>query len=296
MAEGRPGEVSLVPSPTVGGPVDGYPLPRSGCDSSVGIGTVGRMRRLVPILLGALTIVDLVLRRVRTGRCRQVTQDQIVLAGKLVVPEGEVVETALIFDGPPRSPARSRRRSWFSTGTPRSPAPFGEDVVVFNGDLVIGSGAEVGGDLVTNSTPTVEEGATVRGDRVNVVTRFDVDVVERADSRGGSATGVLADPRLAPARVRAAAGGEGHAAVKDRLGASIGWGAGLFFLLPIGSVILLVTVVGIPLGLFTMLALALIYSVGYVVAATAVGELLVKNPSSRFLVFLVGGSPCARSR
>ena len=60
------------------------------------------------------------------------------------------------------------------------------------------------------------------------------------------------------------------------LGSSIGWGAGLFFLLPIGSVLLLVTVVGIPLGVFTLLALAFIYTLGYVVATIGLGSRVMR--------------------
>ena len=105
---------------------------------------------------------------------------------------------------------------------------------------------------MTQETPQVEEGATVRGDRTSVVTRFDVDMVGFAGrfvwwigySISILILGLLLlafAPQLFPA-VRDI--------VRDRLGSSIGWGFGLFFLLPIGSVILLVTVVGIPLGLF----------------------------------------------
>ena len=219
--------------------------------------------------------------------------DQIVLTGSLVVPEGEVVDTALIFDGPATIAGEVRETLVVFNGDAEVTGTVRGDVVVFNGDLVIRSGAEVGGDLVTNSTPQVEDGARVRGDQVSVVTRFDIDVVGFAGRFawwvGYTVSSLILGmlllafaPRLEE-KVRAA--------VQNRLGASIGWGAGLFFLLPIGAVILLVTIVGIPLGLFTMLALALIYTVGYVVAATAVGGLLVKSPSSRFLVFLVGWLP-----
>ena len=47
-------------------------------------------------------------------------------------------------------------------------------------------------------------------------------------------------------------------------------------------------VVAIPLGLFTLLALGLLYTVGYVAGAHAIGRLLVKPPTSRFLAFLAG--------
>jgi hypothetical protein len=165
-----------------------------------------------------------------------------------------------------------------------------QDVVVFNGDLVVRSGAEIGGDLVTQATPRVEDGAIVRGERSSVVTRFDVDMVGFAGRFawwiGYSVSALILGlllltfaPQLFPS-VRDAA--------RDRLGSSIGWGVGLFFLLPIGSVLLLVTIVGIPLGLFLMLALAFIYTVGYVVATLAVGSMIMKSSSSRYVVFLVG--------
>ena len=43
-----------------------------------------------------------------------------------------------------------------------------------------------------------------------------------------------------------------------------------------------------PLGIFLLLALALVYSVGYVVGALAIRRLLVKPPTSRYLAFLAG--------
>jgi len=46
--------------------------------------------------------------------------------------------------------------------------------------------------------------------------------------------------------------------------------------------------VGIPLGLFLFLALALVYSIGYVVGVLALGRLVLKEPASRYVAFLVG--------
>jgi hypothetical protein len=76
--------------------------------------------------------------------------------------------------------------------------------------------------------------------------------------------------------------------VRTRMGAGFGFGAVVFFLIPIAAVILLVTIVGIPLGIFVLLALGLIYTVGYVVGALALGRLVVKPPTSAFLAFLAG--------
>ena len=258
------------------------------------------MRRLVPILLGALTIVGLwsSAASAQDGADRRTPRTRSSSPGSWWSPRARS-ETALIFDGPATVAGEVQETLVVFNGDAEITGTVREDVVVFNGDLVIRSGAEVGGDLVTNSTPTVEEGATVRGDRVNVVTRFDVDVVGFAGRFawwvGYTVSSLILGLLLLAFAPRLE--GKVRAAVKDRLGPSIGWGAGLFFLLPIGSVLLLVTVVGIPLGLFTMLALA----------PDLLGRLRGRGdrrrraarqepPSSRFLVFLVGWLPCARSR
>jgi hypothetical protein len=215
--------------------------------------------------------------------------DQIVMTGRLDVPAGETVDTAVIFNGPALVEGTVRESLVVLNGDAEVSGTVRQDVIVLNGDLVVRSGAEVGGDLVTQSTPQVEDGATVRGERKNVATEFKIDEVGFggrvawwiAYSISVLILGLLVlvfAPQLFPA-VREAA--------RTRLGASIGWGAGLFFLLPIGSVLLLVTVVGLPLGIFLLLALAFIYTLGYVVATIAVGGRIMQS-SARFVSFLVG--------
>jgi hypothetical protein len=243
---------------------------------------------------GGLAIVGLAPSPAVAQERDRTDKDQIVLTGSLVIEADQTVDTALIFDGPARVDGTVNETLVVFNGDADVTGTVKGDVVVFNGDLVVRSGAEVGGDLVTNSTPTIEDGATVRGTQTSVVTRFDVDVVGFAGrlawwvgySVSSLVLGLLLlafAPRL-ESKVRAA--------VNQRLGLSIGWGAGLFFLLPIGAVLLLVTIVGIPLGLFTMLALAFIYTVGYVVAATAVGGRILRDPTtSRFFTFLAGWLP-----
>jgi hypothetical protein len=164
------------------------------------------------------------------------------------------------------------------------------DVFVFNGDVTVRSGAQIDGDLVTAQTPVVESGATVHGQQQRISTRFNAGVVGAA-SRFAWWVGysvstlilglllLLFAPALDPAVVRA---------IRTRMGGAIGFGVLVFFVLPILAVLFLVVVIAIPLGLFTLLALALLYTVGYVVGALAIGRFLVKPPTSRFLAFLVG--------
>lgn len=218
-------------------------------------------------------------------------RDQIVLTGELLIAADDTVDAAVILDGPARVDGTVRQTLVVLNGDAEVSGTVQEDVVVLNGDVVVRSGAEIGGDLVTQSTPQVEEGATIRGDQTNVITRFDFDVAAGFAGRiwwwvAYSASVLILGllllafaPRLFPA--------VGEATING-IGSSIGWGFGLFFLLPIGSVLLLVTLVGIPLGIFTLLALAFLYTLGYVVATIGLGSRLLRTTRSRFVAFLGG--------
>jgi hypothetical protein len=148
----------------------------------------------------------------------------------------------------------------------------------------------VDGDIASRRTPRIEEGARVRGEIKGISGRFDLEGlgwVGRYVWWFGYTISTLIlglvlllllpgiDAPLADASRR-------------RMGASFGLGAAIFFLLPIAAVLLLVVVVAIPLGLFLLLALALLYTLGYVAGAHALGRRLVNPSGSRFVAFLVG--------
>ncbi len=216
--------------------------------------------------------------------------EQIVLSGQLDVAEGEDVRTAVIFHGPATIDGTVRESVVVFDGRAEISGTVDGDVVVFNGPVVVRSGATIGGDLVTVETPTVEPGATVSGEQRGVQGRFDWADIGFAGRFawwvGYSASTLLLGLLLlllAPALDEAIA-----RAARERTGAAIGLGAAAFFLLPIAAVLFLVIVVAIPLGLFLLLALALLYTVGYVAAAHALGRRLVAPPTSRFLALLAG--------
>jgi cytoskeletal protein CcmA (bactofilin family) len=216
--------------------------------------------------------------------------DQVVLNGRLDVAEGETVDTAVLFHGSASIAGTVTGSVVVFDGTTDISGHVQGDVFVFNGDVSVRSGAQIDGDLVTAQTPVVESGATVQGQQQRISTRFNAGVVSAASRFvwwvGYSVSTLILGlllllfaPALDPAIVRA---------VRDRVVASIGFGVLVFFVLPIVAVLFLVVVVAIPLGLFTLLALALLYTVGYVAGAHAIGRLLVKPPTSRFLAFLAG--------
>jgi cytoskeletal protein CcmA (bactofilin family) len=216
--------------------------------------------------------------------------DQVVLNGKLVVPDGETIGSGVIINGPARIDGTVRETLFVLNGHVDIGGTVVEDVVVVNGDVLVRSGAHVGGDIVSRSRPTIEEGARVDGNLERVGTRFDWEdfgfagrfvwwVGYTASTLFLGLLLLLLFPPLDNAIV---------AAWRERVGGAIGAGAAVFFLLPIVAVLMLVTIVGIPLGVFMLFALGLLYSVGYVAGAQALGRQLVKPPTSRFLAFLAG--------
>ena len=215
--------------------------------------------------------------------------DQVVLTGQLLIEADRTVDTAVIFNSPATIDGTVREDLFVLNGDTEISGTVNGDVVVFNGDVAVRSGAEIGGDLATQGTPQVEDGATIRGSQTKVATKFDYDMGGFAGRFVwwlGYTVSVLIlgllllafAPHLDEAVVET---------IRARLGSSIGWGVALFFLLPIVAVFLLVTVVGIPLGLFVLFALALIYTIGYTVATHEVGRLVMRS-SSRYVAFLIG--------
>jgi hypothetical protein len=218
------------------------------------------------------------------------SRDQVVLTGRLTVAEGETVDTALLFHGTATIEGTATGTVVVFDGPTDISGTVRGDVFVFNGPVTVRSGAVIDGDLVTRETPTVESGATVRGEQQRVSTRFnptDIGLASRVAWWIGYSISTLVlgllllllAPALDPAIMRVAG---------ERIGSAIGFGVGVFFLLPIVAVLFLVTVVAIPLGLFLLLALGLLYTIGYIAAAHALGRKLVNPPASRFVAFLAG--------
>ena len=226
----------------------------------------------------------------QSGTDRLNERDQIVLNGQLNVGEGETVDSAVLFHGTASIAGTVTKSVVVFDGPTEISGHVQGNVVVFNGAVTVRSTARIDGNLVTGQTPTVEPGATVTGQQERVDTRFNAGAIGVASRIawwiGYSVSTIvlgllllLFAPAIDGAIVRAA---------RKRTGASIGFGAVAFILLPIVAILFLVTVIALPLGLFMLLGLGLLYTVGYVAGAHAIGRLLVKAPTSRFLAFLAG--------
>ena len=254
---------------------------------------LGKTVRFVLVLGGTLVLGGLLAAPAGAvnGSDELTNNDQIVMNGRLIVAQGDTVDSAVLFHGSATIDGTVTKSVVVFDGPTEISGHVQEDVFVFNGTVTVRSGAQIDGDLVTSETPTIEQGATVSGQQQRISTRFDAGAVGIASrfawwlgySISTLVLGLLLllfAPRIDAAIVHA---------MRDRTGASIGFGALVFFLLPIVAVFMLVIVIALPLGLFMLLALALLYTVGYVAGAHAIGRLVVKAPAtSRFLAFLAG--------
>jgi hypothetical protein len=217
-------------------------------------------------------------------------RDQVVLNGRLVIAPGDTANSAVLFHGSATIAGTVTGSVVVFDGPTDISGHVHGDVFVFKGGVTVRSGAQIDGDLVTGQSPTIASGAVVSGKQQRISTRFNagaIGVASRIAWWVGYSVSTLVlglllllfAPALDGAIVRAR---------RERMGASIGFGVMVFFLFPIVAVLFLTIVVAIPLGLFMLLALALLYTVGYIAGAHAIGRLLVRTPTSRFLAFLAG--------
>lgn len=240
-------------------------------------------------LVGAALLVALVAAAAPASAQAEGKGDtQIVVTGRAEVRAGERADTVVIFDGPAVIDGTVDGAVVALNGDIRVTGTVDEDVVALRGRAIIESGARVGGDVVSSESPQVAPGATVAGETRTV--RFSFRAVGLfiwfawwvAATVSLAILGLLL-LRLAPAAMASCLG-----VARNDFAAAAGWGLAVAIGLPIASVAVLLTLVGIPLGLLGLLSLALLYSLGYLVAALALGRSIVKEPTSVYLSFLFG--------
>jgi hypothetical protein len=157
----------------------------------------------------------------------------------------------------------------------------GGDVVALTGRVIVTANGHVGGDVVSRLDPRIARG-TVAGQ------------VKRVDLKGiftGLIIGFLALLWLAVTISIAVFGlvfvglfpraADTAAAAGRKVGGSIGWGALVGIVGPLAGALVLVTIVGIPLGLGMLSALNLLAPLGYVTTALVIGRIWVKGTTNR---------------
>jgi hypothetical protein len=224
------------------------------------------------------------------GGDRLADDSQVVVTGRLEVRSDERVETAVIFDGDAVIAGRVDGAVVAFNGDVHVSGHVEEDVVAFNGRAIIEDGATVEGDVLSSKRPRVAEGATVEGDarRVNFSAIFNsvgtavwifwwLAVTLSVLVAGLVLSGAF--PRLVRRIV---------ATGKADVGPSIGAGAAAGIVLPILSGLVLLTLVGIPLGVVGLSAMIPLYFFGYIMGCCFVGGLILDEKVNPLLVFLLG--------
>jgi cytoskeletal protein CcmA (bactofilin family) len=212
----------------------------------------------------------------------------VVLDGRTVIAEGQLVNNVVVFHGQTIVDGIARGSVVVLDGPTTISGDVHGSVVVFRGHVEVAPGAHIGGDLVTGQEATVAKSATIDGKikhvsginltGYNYLFRF---LVWLAYTISVLVLGLLM-VALLPGPMESA----GLAA--KSIGASIGWGFAILFGLPVAAVVVMVTLVGIPLGLSLLLALWFLFTLGYTVGAFAIGRMLVKPPRGRMKAFFAG--------
>jgi hypothetical protein len=166
----------------------------------------------------------------------------------------------------------------------------GGDVVALDGRITVRAGAFVRGDVVSRRQPNVAPD-TVRGkvkklNVPNLFTGFLIAFLLYLWVAVTVSVGILAllfvllFPRAADAT----------AATGRRFWPTLGWGALIGIVGPILGVLVLVTIVGIPLGLGILSAFSVLAPLGYVASSLVLGRLMVKGTAmaSRVGAFFAG--------
>jgi hypothetical protein len=204
--------------------------------------------------------------------------DLVVLSGDVVVRRDESSGDVVVIHGSARIAGVVRGDVVVVDGPIVISGLVRGDLVALDGGVTLLSGAHVTGDVtVARGGLVVQVGALIGG-RVHrgglaflspskLVTKLGFWIGISVSTLLLGLLLILLAPRAGDAVARAG---------RDAVGASIGWGALAVFGLPVLAVLLLVSLVGLPFGLGLLLALALLYSIGYAYAGIVVGRLLVR--------------------
>lgn len=216
--------------------------------------------------------------------------DQIVLSGRVVVPRGQEVGEVVVFHGRVQIAGVAREDVVVLDGSVTVSGQVSGSVIALGGDVALASTAQVGGDVLASGEVAVAEGAQVSGrlnQHVGFTLRGRLDAVARLISWFAVSVSTLL---LGLLLVWLAPRGFDRTdlAMRTAPWASLGWGVVVAIALPVVSVALLASILGLPLGLSVLLAFALLLSIGYATAAWLLGRTILRPPRGRAVAFLAG--------
>jgi hypothetical protein len=246
------------------------------------------MRR--SIVVGLFLLLTLGLAAPAWAQAGQTPEAFVVLSGRADVAQGQTVGDLVVFHGS-ATVAGTVDGSLTAFDAPVTiSGRVNGDVVAFNGRVELVSGANVTGDVVSQSAPVVASGATIGGTTKRLQTNTNWEGFGWAGKLAWWLAVSISTLAVGLALVWLTGRGAGRIleAGRTRVGPSIGLGLLLFFGLPLLAIIALVTVVGIPLGIGLLAALLLIYALGYSATAWILGRSIVREPTAWAVAFLAG--------
>lgn len=216
--------------------------------------------------------------------------DQVVLLGRVVVPQGQSVGEVVVFSGRVVVEGIVRGDVVVVDGPVTVSGQVSGSVVALDGSVHLLGTAQVGGDVLAHDRVVVAPGAVVQG-RMTEAVSFNLSRPLRAVAAFVSWLAVAVSTLLlgllfafvAPRALdRAAEAG------RTAPWASTGWGLALALGLPVVAVVAIALVLGIPLGIGLLLSIVLLLLFGVVVTAQTVGRALVDRERRTATAFLAG--------
>jgi hypothetical protein len=248
-----------------------------------------RLRRLATILVVAAPVALTTL-PAWAAVSVEAAPDQIVLSGRADVPRGRTVGQVVVFRGIASIQGVAHGDVVVFSGRVSVAGQVSGNVVTLDGTVVLAPTAQVRGDVISRGAVIVRKGAQVQGDiRENVplsirepVEIFGLLATWLAVTVSGLVLGLVllwVAPRASESVV---------ATARRAPWASAGWGIAVMVGLPVITLCLALTLVGLPLALVVVLALGFALYVGYAWAAWILGRALLHPPRGRIVAFLAG--------
>jgi cytoskeletal protein CcmA (bactofilin family) len=218
--------------------------------------------------------------------------DHMVITGGAVVPAGQTAGDVVVVDGTVTIAGHATGDVVSVSGPIRVTGRVDGDLIAVSDRAFLAPTARVGGDLhYGDERPVLARGARVSGRISNE------DWADAANGWGWvsalawwlavSVSTLIVGAVLvwlAPAALYAA-----ERVVRERLGATIGWGVAIAIGVPLLALLALVTLVGIPFGIALLLAALPVLLVAYTTSAWILGRRLVRNRSASPWAALLAG-------
>lgn len=244
------------------------------------------VRAAIAVLLSALLALSL------AAGSASAASDRVVITGGAVVSAGQTAGDVVVLDGAVRIAGRVTGDVVSVSGPVRVTGRVDGDLIAVSDRAFLGPAARVGGDLrYGDERPVLAPGASVGGeisnedwaDAVNGWGWVSAFVWWLAVSVSTLIVGALL-VWLAPGALYAA-----ERAVREHLGATVGWGVAIAIGVPLLAILALVTVVGIPFGVALLLAAVPVLLVAYATTAWIVGRRVLRNRSTSPWAALLAG-------